>query len=46
MDNMRKSVVLHCHVWTAPFDPALAHPVVGQTVNVLQKKQPDHEAGR
>ena len=26
-------------------DPALAHPFVGQPVNVLEQQQPDHEAG-
>src|SRR4051812_17791614 len=26
-------------------DPALAHPLVGQPVNVLEQQQPDHEAG-
>jgi hypothetical protein len=27
-------------------DPALAHPLIGQAVNVLEQQQPDHEAGR
>ena len=26
-------------------DPALAHPLIGQPVNVLEQQQPDHEAG-
>ena len=26
-------------------DPALAHPFIGQPVNVLEQQQPDHEAG-
>src|SRR6266700_4182393 len=26
-------------------DPALAHSFIGQTVNVLEQQQPDHEAG-
>src|SRR4249919_1742247 len=26
-------------------DPALAHPFIGQSVNVLEQQQPDHEAG-
>lgn len=26
-------------------DPALAHPFIGQAVNVLEQQQPDHEAG-
>jgi hypothetical protein len=27
-------------------DPALAHPLIGQPVNVLEQQQPDHEAGQ
>jgi hypothetical protein len=27
-------------------DPALAHPLIGQAVNVLEQQQPDHEADR
>ncbi len=27
-------------------DPALAHPFVGQAVNLLEQQQPNHEAGR
>jgi hypothetical protein len=27
-------------------DPALAHPFIGQAVNVLEQQQPDHEARR
>src|SRR4029453_3813275 len=30
-------------IWVV--DPALAHPLVGQPVNVLEQQQPDHEAG-
>ena len=26
-------------------DPALAHPLIGQSVNVLEQQKPDHEAG-
>src|SRR6204780_428292 len=26
-------------------DPALAHPLIGQSLNVLQPQQPNHEAG-
>ena len=26
-------------------DPALAHPFIGQPVNVLEQQEPDHEAG-
>src|ERR1700721_652162 len=26
-------------------DPALAYPLIGQPVNVLEQQQPDHEAG-
>src|SRR6267142_1429200 len=26
-------------------DPALAHPLIGQTVDMLEQQQPDHEAG-
>jgi hypothetical protein len=26
-------------------DSALAHPFIGQPVNVLEQQQPDHEAG-
>ena len=26
-------------------DPALAHPLIGQPVNLLEQQQPDHEAG-
>jgi len=26
-------------------DPALAHPFIGQPVNLLEQQQPDHEAG-
>ena len=26
-------------------DPALAHPLIGQPVNVLEQQKPDHEAG-
>ena len=26
-------------------DPALAHPLIGQPVNMLEQQQPDHEAG-
>src|SRR5207342_2849704 len=26
-------------------DPALAHPFIGQSVNVLEQQQPDHKAG-
>ena len=31
-------------VWVV--DPALAHPLIGQAINVLEQQQPDHEAGR
>ena len=27
-------------------DPTLAHPLIGQAVNVLEQQQPNHEAGR
>jgi hypothetical protein len=27
-------------------DPALAQPLVGQAVNLLEQQQPNHEAGR
>src|SRR3984885_15057285 len=30
-------------IWVV--DPALAHPFIGQPVNVLERQQPDHEAG-
>jgi hypothetical protein len=30
-------------IWVV--DPALAHPLVGQPVDVLEQQQPDHEAG-
>jgi hypothetical protein len=30
-------------IWVV--DPALAHPLIGQPVNVLEQQKPDHEAG-
>jgi hypothetical protein len=31
-------------IWVV--DPALAQPLVGQAVNLLEQQQPNHEAGR
>jgi hypothetical protein len=41
LEELRAGEVLEIRV----VDPAVAHPFIGQPSNVLEKQQPDHEAG-
>jgi len=42
LEKLRAGEVLEIRI----MDPTLAHPFVGQTVDVLEQKEPDDESGR